>query len=113
MKFSAFSIWQLSPIKWLRKIRGFRLVYTPLLAIVLFTAVMGVILGTLQLQEKSQQESALFRELAFAKQRIELRFANNTDALIAINREIAASYDQEKLKQLAYEQAGELVLNNQ
>jgi len=112
MKFSAFSIWQLSPIKWLRKIRGFRLVYTPLLAIVLFTAVMGVILGTLQLQEKSQQESALFRELAFAKQRIELRFANNTDALIAINREIAASYDQEKLKQLAYEQAGELVLNN-
>ena len=112
MKFTVFSIWQLSPIKWLRKIRGFRLVYTPLLAIVLFTAVMGVILGTLQLQEKSQQESALFRELAFAKQRIELRFANNTDALIAINREIAASYDQEKLKQLAYEQAGELVLNN-
>ena len=112
MKFSAFSIWQLSPVKWLRKIRGFRLVYTPLLAIVLFTAVMGVILGTLQLQEKSQQEAALFRELSFAKQRIQLRFANNTDALVTINREIAAITDQAKLKQIAYEQADDLVINN-
>ena len=112
MKFLAFSIWRLSPIKWLRKIRGFRLVYTPLLAIVLFTAVMGVILGTLQLQEKSQQESALFRELAFAKQRIQLRFANNTDSLITINREIAATTDQAKLKQIAYEQADDLVISN-
>jgi PAS domain S-box-containing protein len=112
MKFSAFSIWQLGPIQWLRKIRGFRIVYTPLLAIVLFTAVMGIILGTLQLQEKSQQESALFRELSIAKQRIQLRFTNNTDALLTINREIAAITDQVKLKQLAYEQADDLVINN-
>jgi PAS domain S-box-containing protein len=73
---------------------------------------MGVILGTLQLQEKSQQESALFRELAFAKQRIQLRFANNTDSLITINREIAATTDQEKLKQIAYEQADDLAISN-
>jgi PAS domain S-box-containing protein len=73
---------------------------------------MGVILGTLQLQEKSQQESALFRELSIAKQRIQLRFANNTDTLMAINREIAAIPDQAKLKQIAYEQADELVMNN-
>jgi PAS domain S-box-containing protein len=73
---------------------------------------MGVILGTLQLQEKSQQESALFRELSFAKQRIQLRFANNTDTLMTINREIAAVTDQAKLKQIAYEQADDLVLNN-
>lgn len=113
MKFSSvFSIWRLNPIKWLRKIRGFKLVYTPLLAIVLFTAVMGVILGTLQLQEKSQQESALFRELSFAKQRIQLRFANNTDSLMTINREIATLTDQAKSKQIAYEQADELVMNN-
>jgi PAS domain S-box-containing protein len=112
MKFSAFSLLRLGPIAWLRKIRGFRLVYTPLLAIVLFTAVMGIILGTLQLQEKSQQESALFRELSFAKQRIQLRFANNTDTLMTINREIAALTDQPKLKQIAYEQADELVMNN-
>ena len=113
MKFSSFfTIWRLNPIKWLRKIRGFKLVYTPLLAIVLFTAVMGVILGTLQLQEKSQQESALFRELSFAKQRIQLRFANNTDSLMTINREIATLTDQAKSKQIAYEQADELVMNN-
>jgi len=112
MKFSALFSLLLSPFKWLRKIRGFRLVYTPLLAIVLFTAVMGVILGTLHLQEKTQQESALFRELSFAKQRIQLRFINNLDALTTINREIAASEDQVKLKQIAYEQANDLVLNN-
>jgi len=112
MKFMAFLSLLLSPFKWLRKIRGLKLVYTPLIAIVIFTAVMGVILGTLQLQEKNQQESALFRELAFAKQRIQLRFANNLDTLISINRELAASEDQERLKKLAYEQADGLVLNN-
>ena len=112
MKFMAFFSLLLSPFKWLRKIRGFRLVYTPLIAIVLFTAVMGVILGTLHLQEKNQQESALFRELSFAKQRIQLRFANNLDALATINREIAASEDQLRLKKIAYEQADDLVVNN-
>lgn len=112
MKFSAFSIWRLNPIKWLRKIRGFRLVYTPLVAILLFTGVMGIILGTLQLQEKRQQESALFRELSIAKQRIQLRFTNNTDVLMTINREIVATSDQAKFKQIAYEQANELVANN-
>ena len=112
MKSSAFVGLILKPFNWLRKIRGFRLVYTPLLAIVLFTAVMGIILGTLQLQEKGQQENALFRELSFAKQRIQLRFANNIDSLNAINREIAAGNEDAKLRQLAREQADDLVLNN-
>ncbi len=102
----------LSPFKWLRKIRGFRLVYTPLIAIVIFTAVMGVILGTLQLQEKNQQESALFRELSLAKQRIQLRFVNNLDVLVSINRQLAASEDEGKLKKIAYEQAADLINNN-
>jgi PAS domain S-box-containing protein len=112
MKFSAFPSLLLSPFKWLRKIRGFRLVYTPLLAIVLFTAVMGIILGTLHLQEKNQQEAALYRELSFAKQRIQLRFANNLESLNTINREIAVSADDPKLKQLARDQADDLVINN-
>jgi len=73
---------------------------------------MGVILGTLHLQEKTQQESALFRELSIAKQRIQLRFTNNLDTLTTINREIVASDDQVKLRQIAYEQANDLVLNN-
>jgi len=112
MKSMAFVGLILKPFNWLRKIRGFRLVYTPLLAIVLFTAVMGIILGTLHLQEKGQQENALFRELSFAKQRIQLRFANNADALNAINREIAAGSEDAKLRQIAREQADDLVLNN-
>ena len=112
MKFKRFSIWLLSPSKWLRKIRGFKLVYTPLLAIVIFTAVMGVILGTLQLQEKTQQESSLFRELSFAKQRIQLRFLNNTELLISIGRDLAASTDQAKLRATALDQAENLVLGN-
>jgi len=112
MKSSALINLLLKPINWLRKIRGFKLVYTPLLAIVLFTVVMGVILGTLQLQEKGQQEAALFRELSFAKQRIQLRFTNNADSLNTINREIAASSEDPKLKLLVHEQAEDLVLNN-
>jgi len=112
MKKTAISGLILSPIRWLRKIRGFRLVYTPLLAIVLFTAVMGIILGTLHLQEKNQQEAALFRELSFAKQRIQSRFANNLEALTTINRELATSEDQAKLRQIAREQSEDIVLNN-
>jgi PAS domain S-box-containing protein len=112
MKFKRFSIWLISPSKWLRKIRGFRLVYTPLIAIVIFTAVMGIILGTLQLQEKTQQESSLFRELSFAKQRIQLRFLNNTELLISIGRDLAASTDQAKLRASALDQAENLVLGN-
>ena len=93
MKSSVLSNLVLKPFNWLRKIRGLKIVYTPLLAIVLFTLVMGIILGTLQLQDKGQQEAALFRELSFAKQRIQLRFSNNTESLNTINREIAASSD--------------------
>ena len=73
---------------------------------------MGVILGTLQLQEKNQQESALFRELSFAKQRIQQRFVSNLDVLVSINRELAASEDQERLRKIAYGQATDLVINN-
>ena len=112
MKVSASTNLFLKPFKWLRKIRGFRLVYTPLLAIVLFTAVMGIILGTLHLQEKNQQEAALFRELSFAKQRIQSRFTSNLDAFTTINREVASSEDQAKLKQIAREQADDLVNSN-
>lgn len=112
MKKIAFSIWQLKPVKWLRRIRGFKLVYTPLIAIVLFTVVMGVIMGTLQLQEKSQQEAALFRELSFAKQRIQLRFANNTDVLQSIGRDYVSAGDSPQLKDNSILQAENLLQSN-
>jgi len=112
MKLIALSIKKLGPFKWLRKIRGLKLVYTPLIAIILFTAVMGIILGTLQLQEKSQQESALFRELSFAKQRIQLRFANNTETLISIARESAKNDESEKLKKETFVQVESFLNSN-
>ena len=112
MKLIALSIKKLGPFKWLRKIRGFKLVYTPLIAIILFTAVMGIILGTLQLQERSQQESALFRELSFAKQRIQLRFANNTETLISIARESAKNDESEKLKKENFVQVESFLNSN-
>ncbi|QWE15809.1 PAS domain S-box protein [Polynucleobacter sp. AP-Nino-20-G2] len=112
MKKIAFSIWQLRPVKWLRRIRGFKLVYTPLIAIVIFTGVMGVIMGTLQLQEKSQQEAALFRELSFAKQRIQLRFANNTDILQSMGRDYISSSDTVNLRDNVITQAENLLQSN-
>ena len=112
MKKIAFSIWQLKPVKWLRRIRGFKLVYTPLIAIVLFTVVMGVIMGTLQLQEKSQQEAALFRELSFAKQRIQLRFANNTDVLQSMGRDYLSGGETAKSKDNVIIQAENLLQSN-
>jgi len=99
------------PLRWIRKIRGFKIVFTPFLAIVIFTAVMGIILGTLQLQEKNQQEAALFRELVFAKQRIQLRFSNNTDSLLVISRDIANSGDEGKVRNNILQQAEALLGN--
>lgn len=112
MKNFALSIWQLKPVRWLRRIRGFKLVYTPLIAIVMFTVVMGVIMGTLQLQERSQQEAALFRELSFAKQRIQLRFANNADVLQSIGRDYIGAGDSAKLRENAILQADKLLQSN-
>ncbi|WP_269460695.1 PAS domain S-box protein [Polynucleobacter necessarius] len=73
---------------------------------------MGVIMGTLQLQEKSQQEAALFSELSFAKQRIQLRFANNTDVLQSIGRDYVSAGDSIKLKDNVLLQAENLLQNN-
>jgi PAS domain-containing protein len=112
MKKIAFLIWRLKPIQWIRRIRGFKLVFTPLIAIVLFTLVMGLILGTLQLQEKSQQEAALFRDLSFAKQRIQLRFTNNTDVLQSIGRDYANTGESAKLKENVIIQAENLLQAN-
>ena len=112
MKIFVHSFLQLKPIRWLRKIRGFKLVFTPLIAIVLFTLVMGVILGTLQLQEKGQQEAALFRELSFAKQSIQLRFSSNTDVLQSIGRDYVNSSESAKSKDNVIIEAENLLQSN-
>ncbi|MEY3390779.1 MAG: hypothetical protein RL350_1041, partial [Pseudomonadota bacterium] len=59
------------------------------MAIVIFLVVMAIILGTLQVQERQQQEGSLFRELSLVKQRIQLRFVNNSEALQSFSRDLA------------------------
>jgi type II secretory pathway pseudopilin PulG len=90
---------------WFRRIRGFRLVYTPLVAIVIFTVMMTIILGTLQMQERNQQENALFRELSLVKQRIQLRFANNTEVLMSLSRDLGRVNSDDKIKTNALKEA--------
>lgn len=97
---------------WFRRIRGFRLVYTPLVAIVIFTVMMTIILGTLQMQERSQQENALFRELSLVKQRIQLRFANNTEVLMSLSRDLGRASSDEKTKTNALREAESFLLSN-
>jgi len=68
--------------------------FTPILAIVLFTLAMTLILWTLNYQNKSQQEYTLYRETAYAKQRIQNRFLNNEEKLLELSREISNSANQ-------------------
>ena len=74
--------------------RSYIFLFIPILAIVLFTAAMALILWTLNYQNKNQQEYTLFRETAYAKQRIQLRFNSNEDALLELTREISNSVNQ-------------------
>jgi len=97
---------------WFRRIRGFRLVYTPLVAIVIFTVMMTIILGTLQMQERNQQENALFRELSLVKQRVQLRFANNTEVLTSLSRDLGKANNDEKMRGSALKEAEAFLSNN-
>ena len=53
--------------------------YTPLIAIILFMATMFLILWILNNQEKDQADLALFREVAYAEQRIQVNFEENEE----------------------------------
>jgi PAS domain S-box-containing protein len=74
-----------------QRVRSYAFLFIPVLAIVLFTCAMGLILWTLNYQDKNQQQYTLYRESAFAKQRILLRFAANEDAILELSREISNS----------------------
>ena len=112
MKFPFAFPTALNSSSWFRRIRGFRLVYTPLVAIVIFTVMMTIILGTLQMQERNQQENALFRELSLVKQRVQLRFANNTEVLMSLSRDLGKADSDEKAKVSVLKEAEAFLLNN-
>jgi len=55
---------------------------------------MALILWTLNYQDKNQQQYTLYRESAYAKQRIMMRFNSNEEALLELSREISTSINQ-------------------
>ncbi|TXI12032.1 MAG: PAS domain S-box protein [Polynucleobacter sp.] len=55
---------------------------------------MALILWTLNYQDKNQQQYTLYRESAYAKQRIMMRFNSNEEALLELSREITTSINQ-------------------
>lgn len=96
----------------IRRFIGSRLVYTPLMAIVIFLVVMAIILGTLQVQERQQQEGSLFRELSLVKQRIQLRFVNNSEALQSFSRDLAQIQNDRVARDKVLAQIESFVLGN-
>ena len=96
----------------IRRFIGSRLVYTPLMAIVIFLVVMAIILGTLQVQERQQQEGSLFRELSLVKQRIQLRFINNSEALQSFSRDLAQTQNDRAARDKVLAQIESFVLGN-
>ncbi len=72
--------------------------FIPLVAIVLFTVAMGVILWSLHETERQQQRDALYRDAAWAQQRVRLSLLSNQDQLASLARDIAAAQlDQEPI----------------
>ncbi len=96
----------------IRRFIGSRLVYTPLMAIVIFLVVMAIILGTLQVQERQQQEGSLFRELSLVKQRIQLRFINNSEALQSFSRDLAQTQNDRVARDKVLAQIESFILGN-
>lgn len=82
------------------------------MAIVIFLVVMAIILGTLQVQERQQQEGSLFRELSLVKQRIQLRFVNNSEALQSFSRDLAQTQNDRVARDKVLRQIESFVLGN-
>ena len=69
--------------------RSTEYLYAPIMAMLLFVCAILFILWSLQRQENSQQELVLFRELAFAKQRIQVNFAENEETFLQLSKRLS------------------------
>lgn len=92
--------------------RTYTFLFIPILAIVLFAGSMGLILWTLNYQDKNQQEYALHRDTAYTKQRIHNRFINNEEALLDLSREINEANNQAKYSEAFVKGATTLIQDN-
>ena len=92
--------------------RTYTFLFIPLLAIVLFASAMGLILWTLNYQDKNQQEYVVHRDTAYTKQRIHSRFINNEEALLDLSREISNSPSQSRYSEAFIKGATTLIQNS-
>jgi PAS domain S-box-containing protein len=82
---------------------------TPIIAMVVFALAMGMILWSLNNQEKNQQNLALFRELAFAKQRIQIKLTENEEKIAAIGKSISNNESNLTYPQYFVQETSELL----
>lgn len=66
--------------------------YTPLISIIVFIVVMGLILWTLTRREQIQQEDTLYRNVAWAQQQIRLSLTDTQEQAAALARDIATGH---------------------
>ncbi len=93
-------------LRWRNLVATSWFMFIPLVAIVLFTVAMGVILWSLHETERQQQRDALYRDAAWAQQRVRLSLLSNQDQLASLARDIAAA----QLDQGAYRTAAQEIL---
>jgi hypothetical protein len=93
-------------LRWRNLVATSWFMFIPLVAIVLFSAAMGVILWSLHETERQQQRDALYRDAAWAQQRVRLSLLSNQDQLASLARDIAAA----QLEQGAYRTAAQEIL---
>ncbi|AZG14729.1 MULTISPECIES: PAS domain S-box protein [Cupriavidus] len=93
-------------MRWRNLVATSWFMFIPLVAIVLFTVAMGVILWSLHETERQQQRDALYRDAAWAQQRVRLSLLSNQDQMASLARDIAAA----QLDQGAYRTAAQEIL---
>ncbi len=80
----------------------------PFIAMIVFSIAMGWILWTLNNQEQNQQNLSLFRELAYAKQRIQVNFSENEEEVLNLVKLISNSERNQSYPQEFVQNASEL-----
>ncbi|TMS58693.1 PAS domain S-box protein [Imbroritus primus] len=96
-------LWRL---RWWRSWRSGWYILVPVVAMVLFACSMALILWTLHQTEIQQQRDSLYRDAAWAQQKVRLSLLSNQDQLASLARDIAAA----QLDQNAYRVTAQEIL---
>lgn len=93
-------------LRWWRSWSTGWYILIPVVAMVLFTCSMALILWTLHQTEIQQQRDSLYRDAAWAQQKVRLSLLSNQDQLASLARDIAAA----QLDQNAYRVTAQEIL---